>query len=127
MPTEVASEYDVRRQAASLSFARRALTAAFAAAGVLLGMLFVWYAACLLMLVFAGVLVSILLRGFSRFLRRKTGVGRGLSLAIVLLALGAITAAGAWLITGRIGSQMGELWRKLPLAVENLLRYVGQF
>jgi predicted PurR-regulated permease PerM len=31
------------------------------------------------------------------------------------------------LITWRVGSQMGELWRKLPLAVENLLRYVGQF
>lgn len=39
----------------------------------------------------------------------------------------AFIAAGAWLITGRIGSQLGELWRKLPLAVENLLRYVGQF
>lgn len=69
MPTEVASEYDVRREGAPLSFARRALIAALAAAGVLLGLLFAWYAADLLMLVFAGVLVSILLRGFSRFLR----------------------------------------------------------
>jgi predicted PurR-regulated permease PerM len=101
--------------------------AALVAAGVLLGLLFVWYASGLLMLVFAGVLVSILLRGFSRFLRRKTGIGRGLSVAIVTLALVGLIAAGAWLIAGRIGSQMGELWRKLPLAVENLLRYVGQF
>jgi predicted PurR-regulated permease PerM len=127
MSTEIASEDDVRREGAPLSFARRALIAALAAAGVLLGMLFVWYAADLLMLVFAGVLVSILLRGFSQFLRRKTGIGRRPSLAIVTLALVAVTAVGAWLITGRIGSQMGELWRKLPLAVENLLRYVGQF
>ena len=127
MPTEVSSEYDVSQEGAPLSFARRALIAAIAAAGVLLGLLFVWYAADLLMLVFAGVLVSILLRGFSRLLRRKTGIGRGPSLAIVTLALVALAAAGAWLITGRIGSQMGELWRKLPLAVENLLRYVGQF
>jgi predicted PurR-regulated permease PerM len=127
MPTEVASEYDVRREGAPLSFARRALIAALVAAGVLLGLLFVWYAADLLMLVFAGVLVSIFLRGFSRLLRQKTGIGRGPSLAIVTLALVALAAAGVWLITGRIGSQMGELWRKLPLAVENLLRYVGQF
>ena len=127
MPTEDASEYDVSQEGAPLSFARRALIAAIAAAGVVLGLLFVWYTADLLMLVFAGVLVSILLRGFGRLLRRKTGIGRGPSLAIVTLALVALTAAGAWLITGRIGSQMGELWRKLPLAVENLLRYVGQF
>jgi predicted PurR-regulated permease PerM len=126
MPTEVASEYDVRREA-PLSFARRALIAALAAAGVLLGLLFVWYAADLLMIVFAGLLVSILLRGFSRLLRRKTGIGRGLSLAVVTLVIIAFIAAGAWLITWRVGSQMGELWRKLPLAVENLLRYVGQF
>jgi predicted PurR-regulated permease PerM len=127
MPTEVASEYEVSQEGAPLSFARRALIAALAAAGILLGLLFVWYASDLLMFVFAGVLVSILLRGFSRFLRRKTGIGRGLSLAIVTLVIVAIIAAGAWLIAGRIGSQMGELWRKLPLAVENLLRYVGQF
>jgi len=127
MPTEVASEYDVSQEGAPLSFARRALIAAFAATGVLLGVLFVWYAADLLILVFAGILVSIFLRGFSRLLRRKTGIGRGPSLAIVTLALVALAAVGAWLITGRIGSQMGELWRKFPLAVENLLRYVGQF
>ena len=127
MPTEIDSDYDVRRGGEPLSFARRALIAALISAGVLLGLLFVWYAADLLMLVFAGVLVSILLRGFSRFLRRKTGIGRGASLAIVILVIVAFIAAGAWLITGRIGSQLGELWRKLPLAVENLLRYVGQF
>ena len=127
MPTEVASEYDVSQEGAPLSFARRALIAALAATGVLLGVLFVWYAADLLILVFAGILVSIFLRGFSRLLRRKTGIGRGPSLAIVTLALVALAAVGAWLITGRIGSQMGELWRKFPLAVENLLRYVGQF
>lgn len=127
MPTDGASEYDVRREGAPLSFARRALIAALAAASVLLGLLFVWYAADLLMLVFAGILASILLRGFGRLLRRKTGIGRGPSLAIVTLVIVAIIAAGVWLITGRIGSQLGELWRKLPLAVENLLRYVGQF
>src|SRR5215475_15094045 len=127
MPTEVASEYDVSQEGAPLSFARRALIAALVATGVLLGVLFVWYTADLLMLVFAGILVSVLLRGFSRLLRRKTGIGRGPSLAIVTLVIVAFIAAGAWLITGRIGSQLGELWRKLPLAVENLLRYVGQF
>jgi hypothetical protein len=37
---------------------------------------FVWYAADLLLLVFASVLVSILLRGLSGFMMRLTGAGR---------------------------------------------------
>lgn len=90
-------------------------------------LLFVWYAAYLLMLIFAGVLVSILLRGFTRFLAQKTGMGRGLSLAIVSLALAALIVAGVWLVTGRIGAQVSELRQQLPVAVENVMRYAGQY
>lgn len=79
------------------------------------------------MLVFAGVLISILLRGFSRFLGQKTGMGRGLSLAIVALALVALIIAVALLVTGRIGEQMSELRQQLPQAVENVKRYFGQY
>jgi predicted PurR-regulated permease PerM len=90
-------------------------------------LLFVWYAADLLMLVFAGVLVSILLRGFALSLSRKTGMGRGLSLATVALALVTLVVAAAWLVTWRIGAQMSELRQQLPVAAENVVRYVGQY
>ena len=108
-------------------FARRVLIAALVVASVALVLLLVWYAADLLMLVFAGVLVSILLRGFTRFLSRRTGMGRGLSLATVALALVTLVIAVAWLVTGRIGTQMSELRQQLPHAVENVMRYVGQY
>ncbi|HVF50791.1 MAG TPA: AI-2E family transporter, partial [Pyrinomonadaceae bacterium] len=101
--------------------------AALVVASVALLLLFVWYAADLLMLVFAGVLVSILLRGFTRALSRKTGMGRGLSLATVALALVALVVAAAWLVTWRIGAQMSELRQQLPLAAENVMGYVGQY
>ncbi|HEX2271196.1 MAG TPA: hypothetical protein VHH35_16745, partial [Pyrinomonadaceae bacterium] len=85
----------VKRESVSLEFARRVLIATLVVASVVLVLYFVWYAADLLMLVFAGVLVSILLRGFTRFLARKTGMGRGISLGIVSLALAALIVVGA--------------------------------
>jgi len=115
------------RKGESLAFARRVLIATLVVTSVVLVLLFVWYAADLLMLVFAGVLVSILLRGFTRFLSRKTGMGRGLSLATVALALVALVVVGAWSVMGRIGAQMSELRQQLPHAVENVMRYVGQY
>ena len=80
------------KESGLLAFARRVLIATLVVASVVLVLLFVWYAADLLMLVFAGILVSILLRGFSRFLSEKTSIGRGFALALV--ALVAIIAAG---------------------------------
>ncbi|MDQ3802695.1 MAG: AI-2E family transporter [Acidobacteriota bacterium] len=118
---------EVKRESVSLAFARRVLIATLVVASVVLVLYFVWYAADLLMLVFAGVLVSILLRGFTRFLAQKTGMGRGISLGIVSLALVALIVVVVWLVTGRIGAQMSELRRQLPVAVENVMRYVGQY
>jgi hypothetical protein len=59
----------------SLAFAHRVLIATCIVAGMALVLVFVWYAADLLLLVFAGILVSILLRGFSRFVTQKNGPG----------------------------------------------------
>jgi predicted PurR-regulated permease PerM len=130
MRTEVTSKQGSSRyagQSESLAFAWRVLIATLVVASVVLVLLFVWYAADLLMLVFAGVLISILLRGFTRFLSEKTGLGRGLSLSLVALALVVLVIVGAWLITGGIGSQMRQLWQQLPLAIENVKQYVSQY
>ncbi len=108
------------------AFARYMLIATLVVAGVTLLLLFVWYAADLLLLVFAGVLISILLRGFSRFVSEKTGIGRGFSLALVALALLVFIAAIVWLAAARIGSQIGELQQTLPQAVESVNSLIGQ-
>lgn len=118
---------EVKRESASLAFARQVFIATLVVTGVVLVLLFIWYAADLLMLVFAGVLISILLRGFTRLLGQKTGMGHGLSLAIVSLALVVFIVVGVWLITGRIGAQLIELRLQLPVAVENLKQYIGQY
>jgi predicted PurR-regulated permease PerM len=118
---------EVSGESVSLAFARRVFVATCIVASVALVLYFVWYASDLLMLVFAGILVSILLRGFSRFLTQKTGLGHGISLALISLALVALIAAGAWSIPGRIGPQMSDLRQQLPLAIENVKQYVKQY
>lgn len=120
-------ETEAGRESESLKFARRVLIATLVVASVVLVLLFMWYAADLLMLVFAGVLVSILLRGFSGWLHQKIHLGRGLSLAIVALALGILIIVVVWLVTGRIGTQVTELRQQLPVAAENVKNYFGQY
>lgn len=128
--TEIESElntpaYDVERD--SLHFARRVLVATLIVASVALLLLFVWFAADLLMLVFAGVLVSVLLRGLSELLQRRMGTGRWVSLWLAALSPIVLTALAAWLITGHIATQMADLQTQLPEAVQNVKNYFGQY
>ena len=120
-------EAEVNVESSSLDYTRRVFLATCVVASVALVLYFAWYAADLLMLVFAGVLVSILLRGFSRILMQKTGIGRGLSLALISLAFVALITAGIWAIPGSIGPQMSQLWQQLPLAIESVKEYVKQY
>jgi predicted PurR-regulated permease PerM len=110
-----------------LGFAWRALIATgVAAAGILL-LLFVWQTADLLLLVFAGVLVSILLRGFSRMLRERAGLGHALSLLSVCLALVFLIAAAFWLVADQVGAQVSELREQVPKGLERLRAWVEQY
>ena len=110
----------------NLAFAHRVLIATCVVVSVLAVLMFIWYAAALLMLVFASVLVSILLRAFTEFVTRKTGLGHGFALLLVSLGLLVLIAITAWLVTGRIGSQVAELRLQLPQALQNVRDYLGQ-
>lgn len=110
-----------------LTFARYTLVATLVVAGVAFVLYFVWYASDLLLLIFAGILVSILLRGVSRFISRKTGIGQSFSIGLVALALVALIVVTAWLMAGRIGTEITEIQRILPQAVESAKQYVGQY
>lgn len=111
----------------TLAFAHRVLIATCIVVSVLAVLMFIWYAAALLMLVFASVLVSILLRAFTEFVTRRTGVGNGFALILVSLGLVVLIAITAWLVTGRIGTQVAELRLQLPQAVQNVRDYLGQY
>jgi predicted PurR-regulated permease PerM len=112
---------------ATFAFAQRVLVATCVVVSLLVVLIFIWYAADLFMLVFAAVLVSILLRTFTDFVIRKTGMRHGFALILVSLALVVLIAITAWLVTGRIGTQVAELRLQLPQAVQNVRGYLGQY
>src|SRR4051794_10954579 len=114
-------------ETSAVSFARRALVVASIVSSVVLVLLFVWYTADLLMLVFAGVLVSVLLHGFSRVLRRLIPVSPAAALAFVSIALIAVIIGIVWFATAHIASQLSELWQLLPLALEHLSGYLARY
>jgi predicted PurR-regulated permease PerM len=84
---------------ASPDFVRHVFVGSIVVASVAFVLLFVWYAADLLLLVFAGLLISILLRRFSELLRRRIPMPAGVSLALASLLLAGFTGIGFWVVT----------------------------
>lgn len=124
MPRETTSKH---QRSELLAFARRVLVATLVVVSVLLVLLLIWYAADLLMLVFAGILISILLRTFSESLHKRTGLGYGISLALAALGLVVLIVAVSWLVMDRIIDQMQELRTLLPQALQNFKGYLGRY
>lgn len=128
MPVETpSSRTSVGQKTETLSFARRVLVATLVVTGVLLLLLFIWYSADLLMLVFAGVLIAILLRTLTDFVQQRTGLAYGLSLSIVSIGLVVVTALTVWLVMDRIVEQMAQLRTLLPQAIQNVNAYIARY
>ena len=102
------------------AFARRVLIATIVVVAVAGVLALIWYAADLLLLVFAGVLVSIPLRRLSNRLARATNLGGGVALAIVTVGLVAVVAAVGLLAAERIGSQADAFVSQLRSAFDTL-------
>jgi predicted PurR-regulated permease PerM len=109
-----------RARTDGFAFARRVLVAVAVIVFVGLLLALVWYAADLLMLVFAGVLVSILLRRLTSLVRRVTKLGHSLSLALVIVALAGVIAAFGWVVADRLATEASELIDQLRAAVDTV-------
>ena len=103
-----------------LSFARRALVAVSIAALVVLFALALAFAADVFLLVFAGVLLAVFLRGMSDWLHQRTRLPTGWSLLIVLVTLLLVFGTGAWFIGGQVAWQVDRLSEELPRSLEKL-------
>lgn len=68
------------------------------------------------LVIFAGVLLSVFLDGVSEFVSSKTRLPRRAALALVVLALFALFAAFIWLAGPRIARQMVQLSERIPEA-----------
>ena len=89
--------------------------------------LLVWLALDLVLLLFAGVLLAIFLRTLASALARRSGLGVGWSLAIVvLLILGSVALAG-WAYAPSLAEQSDQLTQAIPMAVADLSSWLRQY
>jgi predicted PurR-regulated permease PerM len=100
--------------------ARRALVAAAVVAAVVVALLFLWYARDVLLLVFAGVLVSVFLRRLATLLSDRTPLPSSAALALVVLTLVGVFVGAFWLRGDSIVTESARLREELPKAVEQL-------
>lgn len=80
-----------------------------------------------LLLVFAGILFSILLRGMTDWLSDKLKMPDGISLTLAIVIPLLLAALGAWQIAPEVADQSRQLGDQLPQAVEELRRQLLQY
>jgi predicted PurR-regulated permease PerM len=96
-----------------------------AAVTVLLGM--VWYAADVLLLIFAGILLAVFLRGLSDPLSRYTRMSAGWALAVVVLGLVGLVVLGGGLIAGQVAVQLDQLMESVPGSLAEVEQYLRNY
>jgi len=101
-------------------FAVRSAVAAAVACAVVAALAVFWRGIDVLLLVFAGLLLAILLRGAADRIARATGLSGGWSLSLLLLAVLAVGGAGGWFVGSGVAEQFADLSEELPKAVATL-------
>lgn len=127
-PADIAMppEDQVRGVSREGSFLRRVVLVYGVGMLFLLATAALWFGAEVLLLLFACVLFAILLYELSRRLSAYLPIRRGVSLAIIALALAAIAGGGGWLIAPQIADQATQLGSVIPDAIERLRQAVAQ-
>jgi predicted PurR-regulated permease PerM len=91
---------------------------------VLFGVLFVWLAIDLLLLLFAGILLAVFLRSLALILSERTPLTNGWALLVVVLTLlGSVVGAG-FLFAPQLAEETQQLAETLPDALEELEQQV---
>src|SRR5699024_7494207 len=90
-------------------FTRRVLIAIGITGTVIILSLFFWYFAYIFLLVFAGILFGVFLRGLAEWVSHHTPLSVSWSLFLVILFLIEIIAIGIFLIGPSIMSSFGHL------------------
>ena len=102
------------------SYTRRVFIAAGVLVGIVGAVYFLWELARVFLLLFAAVLLAVFLSGLATELVKRTGLPRGLSLFVVVLALVGFFVGIGVLAGPRIAEQANELAERLPQAVESI-------
>ncbi len=99
---------------------QRINTGIIVAVAVVVTLLLVWLTMRVMLVLFAGILFAIFLGAIVDWIRRLTGLRRGWSLAIVLIALGGVATGLILLLAPSVSEQVRELAHSLPGSLDEL-------
>ena len=107
-------------------FRRRLVTTIIAVSVTLIVLLLLWYAAQVFLLLFAGILLGIFLRGLARFFSRKSGLSINWSLPIVLVLLTALIVGSVLFLAPQVTEQVSTLSETLPKSISAVQEEMGK-
>jgi predicted PurR-regulated permease PerM len=108
-------------------FARRVLVGAGIVAVVVCGVVLLWQAVWVLLVVFAGILLAVLLDTLVTGLGRWIPLRRGWLLLIVAVALGGLIGLLVWLAAPSVSEQFAQLSQRLPQSLDRIKSYLQQY
>lgn len=109
------------------TFTQHVLVAVGIAVLVVVLLWLAWTVASVLLLIFAGILVAVLLRGLAELLSQHTPLSERLSVGVVGFTILAAVAVAIWLAGPAVINQTEQLLEELPRAQERVEERLGQF
>ncbi len=73
-----------------------------------------------MLLIFAGILLAVFLRGIASFVAERTNISPGVSLVIVLLTIIILISGGIWLLGPSISDGFNRMTQQIPTAWNHL-------
>lgn len=107
-------------------FVAKVITATMIVFGTAIVLMLLWTGRHVLLLLFAGLLLSVLLRLPANALARRTGLSDRWTVSIVLLVLAVLLTAAGWATGPRITEQLGTFQQELVRSFGDLRGYLEQ-
>lgn len=117
----------ITSQPGGREFVQRTWVVVLIVAAMAGAVLLLWLADTVALLFLAAVLLSLFLGGLSEWVQRRTGLGRGWCLAIVMVGLLLIAGLVGWLLAAPIAHEVDQLQQQLPRAVAQLETQLQQY
>lgn len=108
-------------------FVHRVLLVVGILTAVFITLLLLWLVVDILLLIFAGVLLAIFIRGVSEWVSRTIRVPLGWSIFLVVVVLVGIVGLAVWRLGPHVASQVEQLIRGGPHMLHQLKGYLEQY
>ena len=109
------------------AFSRRVLIASSLGIGLFCGLMLLWYAVQVLLIIFAGILVAVLLRGMANLLAKHSRLSQKWALAAIVVITVLLFTTVGYFVAPRVIAQVQQLYVTLPRAYGQLKDWAGKY